>query len=221
MTREDFREITLTGLFIGFILFLSSIISLLAHKDMHNLEVVGTFLLPIILAYGIIGIFIRWKLYRNTIKKKSHSIFSGFASVYWIWLLCLAFMFLAYFIPQAIRYIMLSNAVTLFLMWLVDYLYLKNIAKELNTGFISLNSVLIEDLSSKPRNEDEFMEEIENYCKKNNLTLEIINYGLPAKIKMNSTQYLVKLNQYYSMVGTIIYTLEFHNITSKKGTNLD
>ncbi len=214
MTREDKIDISTKGLFLGVILFVSTIIYLLISKDMQDLKAVGTFIIPVVLCYALVGILIRWLMYRSALKKESNHLFSGVASYYWVCMICTIFMACAYFIPQAARYIVLTNAAVLLLVWVLDYLYLKNIAKELNSGLKYHRVTLIEDLLSRPQTEDMFMKEIEVYCNKNHLTLEVIKSGIPAKIKMDNTPYLVKLGQYYSMVGTVVYTLEFRSILS-------
>ncbi|MCM0648068.1 DUF4318 domain-containing protein [Clostridium swellfunianum] len=215
MTIEDKKDITIKGAILGFILFVSMLINLLISKDMEHLLIVGTYLVPIIIGYGLLGMFIRWMRYRSTLRRKEFSLFSGPAILYWVEMLCIIFMVSAYFIPQVIRYIVLTNAAALFLIWYLDYLYLKNVAKELNSGLGYSRRILVEDLRSRPHSEDMFMDEIENYCKKNHLSLDVLEYGLPAKIKMNNTLYTVKLGQYYTLMGTIVYTLEFRNIVSK------
>lgn len=215
MTKEDRRDITLKGLFLALILFASTLINLLVHRDIQHLRIVGTFLIPIIIGYILLGLFIRFIIYRSTVRKREFHLFSGSAIIYWIGIFSTIIMFSAYWIPQVIRYIVLANVAALLLVWFLDYLYLKNIAKELNSGLKYYSRILVEDLSTRPDTEDMFMEEIENYCKKNNLSLEIIDYGIPAKIKMNNALYLVKLGQYYTLFGGISYTLEFHNIISK------
>jgi hypothetical protein len=215
MTKEDRREITIKGLFLGLLLFVSTLIELLITKDMQNFQIVGTFLIPIILGYCLLGMFIRWMVYRSTLRKKGFNLFSGPSIVYWIFIFSTIFMAGAFFIPQVIRYIVVANVATLLLIWFLDCLYLKNIAKELNSGLQYNSRMLVEDLPARPATEDMFMEEIQIYCKKNNLTLEILEYGIPAKIKMNNTLYFVRLGEYYSLLGTIVYTLEFHNIVSK------
>jgi hypothetical protein len=221
MTREDRIEIAVKGLFLGLILFVSTLIELLINKDMQHLLVLGTFLIPIILGYYLLGMFIRWMVYRSTIRKKGFHLFSGVAGVYWIMMLSTIFMAGAYFIPQVIRFIILANAATLLLVWLINCLYLKKIATEMNSGLEYYSSTLVEDLTARPQTEDMFMEEIENYCKKHNLSIEILEYGLPAKIKMDNTLYSVKLGEYYDIMGAIVYTLEFHNIVSKTSTSIN
>ncbi|ERI93667.1 hypothetical protein HMPREF1982_01430 [Clostridiales bacterium oral taxon 876 str. F0540] len=214
MTREDKIDITTKGLFLGLILFVSTIAFLLISKDMQNLKTVGTFLIPIVICYALVGMLIRWMVYRSALKKESNHLFSGVASYYWVCMIFTVISVCAYFIPQAIRYIVLINAAVLLLVWVLDYLYLKNIAKELNSGLKYHRVTLIEDLLARPQTEDMFMKEIEVYCNKNHLTLEVIKSGIPAKVKMDNTPYLVKLGQYYSMIGTIVYTLEFSSILS-------
>lgn len=215
MTKEDRREITAKGLFLGLILFVSTLIYLLMNMDMLNLQIARTFFIPIIVGYCLLGIFIRWMVYRSTIRKKEFHLFSGFAIVYWIWIFSAFLMFISFWIPQVIRIIVLVNVAALLLVWLLNYIYLKNIAKELNSGLKYYSRTLIEDLPRKPQTEDMFMEEIENYCTRNHLSFEIINYGIPAEIKIDNTLYIVQLGQYYSMIGSLVYTLEFHNKVSQ------
>jgi hypothetical protein len=219
MTREDIKETVVKGLFLGMILFVSTLISLLISNDMQNLQIVRTFIIPILAAYCLIGIFVLWMRYRSTLRKRGSSLFSGPSIVYWIWILATIIMAGSYGIPQALRYIILTNTATLLIVWLLDCLYLKNIAKELNSGLGFYRLTLVEDLNSKPQTEDMFMKEIESYCIKNHLSLEVIEYGIPAKIKMNNNLYTVKLGQYYSIIGTIVYTLEFQNIVSRTTTS--
>jgi|GEM_PF-646316 len=221
MTKEDKKEISVKGLILGLILFVSTLIDLLINKDMQHLQIVGTFLIPIILGYCLLGMFIRWMVYRSTIRKEGFHIFSGAAIAYWIFMLSTIFMAGAYFIPQIIRYIVVANTAALLIIWFLNCVYLKNIAKELNSGLAYYNRTLVEDLQEKPHTEDIFMENIENYCKKNHLCLEILEYGIPAKIKMNNALYMVKLGQYYSVIGTLTYTLEFHNVVSKINNNFN
>lgn len=219
MTREDIKETIVKGFFLGLILFVSTLISLLISNDMQHLQAVGTFLIPILIAYCLIGMFILWMRYRSTIRKKGFSLFSGAAAVYWVGIFAAIFMAGSYGLPQFLRYIILANVATLLLVWLLDCLYLKNIAKELNSGLGYFRQTLVEDLESRPTTEDMFMKEIENYCIKNHLSLEIIEYGLPAKIKMDNTLYTVQLGQYYTIIGTIVYTLQFKNIVSRTTTS--
>lgn len=219
MTKGDRREITVKGLFLGLILFVSTLIDLLINKDMQHLQIVGTFLFPIIVGYCLLGMFIRWMMYRSTLRKKGSHLFSGPAIVYWIMILSAIFTAGAYGIPQVIRYIVVANVATLLLAWLLDCLYLKNVAKELNSGLEYYSRTLVEDLPARPQTEDVFMEEIDNYCKKNHLSLEIMEYGIPAEIKMSNTLYIVKLGEYYNLMGSIVYTLEFHNVVSNVGNN--
>ncbi|OOM78216.1 DUF4318 domain-containing protein [Clostridium sp. BL-8] len=216
MIKEDRVEIISKGLFLAVILFLSTVINLLIQRDIQNLKAIGTFLIPIILGYCLIGIFIRWLVYRNTLIKDGYHIFSGAAAIYWIFIFTAIIMFCAALIPKFIRDIITVNIGILLLVWFLNYLYLKRIATELNSGIKYHLRVLIEDLPEKPQSEGRFIGEIENYCKRNNLSLEILEYGIPSKIKMNNTLYVVKLGQYYDIMGGIVYTLEFHNIVSNE-----
>ena len=219
MTKGDRKEITVKGLFLGLLLLVSTLIALLINKDIQHLQIVGTFLFPIVLGYCLLGMFIRWLMYRSTLRKKRTHLFSGPALVYWIMIVSAIFTAGAYGLPQVIRYIVVANIATLLFIWVLDCLYLKNIAKELNSGLEYYSRALVEDLSARPHTEDQFMEEIENYCKKNHLSLEIMEYGIPAKIKMSNTLYIVKLGEYYNLLGSIVYTLEFNNVVSKVGNN--
>lgn len=216
MMREDSTEIILKGFFLALILFLSTLINLLIQKDIQHLKAIDTFLIPIILGYCLIGIFIRWLVYRSTLLKDKSHIFSGAAAIYWIFIFTTIIMFCAALIPKLIRDIITVNVMILLLIWFLNYIYLKKIAKELNSGLKHYSRVLIEDLPEKPQTEGRFIGEIENYCNRNNLSLEILEYGIPSKIKMNNAVYIVKPGQYYNVMGGAVYTLEFHNIVSKE-----
>lgn len=218
MTRKDRMEFVIKGLFLVLTLFVSTLVALLINGDIQHLLIARTFIIPIAVGYCLLGIFIRWMLYRSTLRKKGFSLFSGAAAIYWLWLFIILLMVGAHWIPQVIRYIILINAAALLLVWSLDFLYMKNIAKELNSGVDYSSRMLVEDLPWKPQTEDMFMQEIQNYCNKNNLSLEIIEYGIPAKIKMNNTLYMVQLGQYYTVLGSIVHTLEFHNVVSKTGS---
>lgn len=219
MTKEDIREITLKGFLLGLILFVSTFIYLLINKDIQHLQIVWTFIIPIMVGYFLLGMFIRWMLYRSTVRTIEFHLLSGPSIIYWIWMIVLIIIVSAYWIPQVIRYIILANVGTLLLVWILDCLYLKSIAKELNSGLEYYSRTLVEDLPARPKTKDIFMDKIYTYCKKNHLSLEIIEYGIPAKIKMNNTLYTVKLGEYYTLMGSIVYTLEFHNVVSKVGNN--
>lgn len=220
MLKEDKIEILSKGLFLALMLFLSTIIYLLIQQDTQHLKIVGALLVPIILGYCVIGVFIQLIAYRNSLKAEVSPIFSGASIIYWIFLITTAVMLCASFIPQIIRDTITINIIVLFLVWLINYLYLKNIADELNSELGYSSQVLVEDLRERPQTEDIFMEEIKNYCKKNNLDLEIIWYGIPANIKMNDINYTVRLGEYYSILGNVVYTLEFHNTFSQTQNNV-
>jgi len=216
MIKEDRDEIIVKGLFLALILFLSTLVNLLIQQDIQHLKIVSISLIPIIIGYCLLGMFIRWMVYRNALRREGPNIFSGSAIIYWIFMFSIIIMVCASFIPQFIRDTITVNVAALLLVWLLNYLYLKNIAKELNSDLEYYCRVLVEDLPRKPQTEDMFMEEIENYCKKANLSLEIIEYGIPAKIKMNNTLYMVKSGQYYTIMEGTVYTLEFHNMISSQ-----
>lgn len=67
----------------------------------------------------------------------------------------------------------------------------------------------LEDLDHRPRNEDEFMEQVENYCKRSGLAYEIIQYGMPAQVRLDEVRYFVKVSEYCSMASGIVPALEF------------
>ncbi len=145
---------------------------------MQHLQIAGTLLFPIILGYCLLGMFIWWMVYRSTLRKEGFNLVTGPDIVYWVLALTTIFMAGAYGIPQVLRYIVVANLTALLLVWFFNCLYLKNIAKKLNSSLEYYRRTLVEDLSKKPQTEDIFIEEIENYCKKNHLALEILEYGI-------------------------------------------
>lgn len=215
MTNGEKKEIIINGLILGMILFLSTLFILLINIYIENFQVIWTFLIPIFVGYCLLGMFIRWMAYRSTLRKNGFSILSGTDIAHWILFFSTIFMVGAFSLPHFIRYVVVTNVLTLLLIWFLNCIYIKKISNELNTNMDYYRKAIVIDLSKKPETEEIFTKEIVNYCKKNHLSLEIIEYGIPSKIKLDNILYLVQLGQHFSVEGCIIYTLEFHNIVSK------
>ncbi len=91
-------------------------------------------------------------------------------------------------------------------------MHTKWIAKELNGGKWKKGFVFIEDIEKKPKNEDEFMTWIGEYCRKNGLDYEVLHYGIPARIKMDGVQYLVQITEYCSLTSGVVPAIEFKQV---------
>ena len=79
----------------------------------------------------------------------------------------------------------------------------------MNRGRSVKNFVLLEDLERRPKNEDEFMEWVEDYCKKSGLDYEVLQYGIPSLIVMDGVRYRVQVTEYCSMASGIVPAMEF------------
>lgn len=193
---------------LGLGLFFSSVFVLLLTHDMVHLElfadkmflVMGTYIGAIV----ALRVLVSFKIFRRI-----SVIFSGGAIVYWVFLLILPITFIGLFVEDYIRYIVIINILVLIGVMVGNFFYMKYIADELNQGKWKKGFRLIEDIECRPKSEDEFMRWIENYCGKNALELEVIQYGIPAEIKMDGLRYRVKITEYSSVASGVIPAIEF------------
>ncbi len=145
----------------------------------------------------------------SKIIRKISFLFSGAAIVWWSFLIYFIVSTISQFLVDYVRNIVIMHLAIVLFAVLGNYLYMRYVSKELNEGEWKKKLVLLEDLEQKPRNEDEFMECIISYCKKNALDLEVFQYGIPAKVKMGDELYEVKLVEYCSLSNGIVSALEF------------
>lgn len=196
---------------LGMTLFFSAVFILLLTHDLAHLELFADNL------FGIMGIYLAaalvlWGISSLKILQRIGFLFKGASMIYWIFLIGLPVEVIGAFLEKYIRCILTMNVLVLVCVMLGNFFYMKYIADELNNGKWTKGFRLIEDIERKPKNEDEFMQWIENYCRKNALDLEILQYGIPAEIRMDGLMYRVQITEYASMASGVVPAVEFVRI---------
>lgn len=194
------------------LLFFSAVFVLMISRDMEHLELFSD-KLGLILGGYILGVAAVRLISGLPLVKKIGEwcgiLFHGFAYVYWIGLLSLLCSIVGESLEAYIRYIFIANVLVLAGVYVGRYLHLRRVAQEMNRGRSVKNFVLLEDLERRPKNEDEFMEWVEDYCKKSGLDYEVIQYGIPSLIVMDGVRYRVQVTEYCSMASGIVPAMEF------------
>lgn len=208
MRREDWIEEIFKSVKIGFVLFFTAVLSLMLNRDMVHLELFSEKIFLVMGCYIGSVIIIRLILSSKFIQK-IRFLFSGAAIVWWSFLVYFIISIISSFLVDYVRNIVIMHLAIALFATVGNYLYMRYVSKELNGSEWKKKFVLLEDLERKPRNEDEFMECIASYCKKNALDLEVLQYGIPAKVKMGDELYEVKLVEYCSLSNVIVSALEF------------
>ncbi len=208
MTKNEWFKDIGKSIVIGLLLFFSAVLYLMLKKDMIHLHIFSENVIWLMGGYvvGIIGI--RYICSMKSIKKLA-VLFQGEAIVWWILLGSLLWMDIVSLIPDYIRGIVFANACVVMCIAAGNYIEMYFISKELNREDWKRGFVIVEDLPSKPRNEEEFFKSIQCYCKKNALELEVLDYGMPAKIKMGGQIYDADVMEYCSLSDGIVYALRF------------
>lgn len=207
MKNEWFKDIG-KSIAIGLLLFFSAVLYLMLKKDMIHLHIFSENVIWLMGGYvvGVIGIQCICSM--KSIKKLE-VLFQGEAIAWWILLGSLLWMDIISLMPDYIRGIAFANACVIVCILVGTYIEVYFISKELNREDWKRGFVIVEDLSSKPRNEEEFFKSIQCYCKKNALELEVLDYGMPAKIKMGGLIYEADVMEYCSLSDGIAYALRF------------
>lgn len=195
----------------GVVLFFSAIFSLLLNHDMTHLELFSRKILMIIGIYILITSALMW-ISSLKIIRRLEAFLRGAAVVWWIFIIFFLLEAISPVVPEYIRYIVAMNVLVLLCCVVGNFLYMKHIADGLNQGKWNEGFVLMEDLEHRPGNEEEFMEWIASYCRRNALDYEVIQYGMPAKIMMDGLMYQVQVSEYCSMANGIVFAMEFLRI---------
>lgn len=199
------RENILKGINIGFVLLISSILTLRLTNNIDGMIRVFNYFIPILIGYGILGFLIQW--IRNLPHKSSEGSM-GVGIYYWIFIIVIAVSIIGNFIPDYIRYIVLVNIVVLVALWIFDYISLGRVARELNGNKSHKHNTLLIDLKEKPKTKEEFFKLLEQYCISNKILLEYVEKDLPAIIKMNNVLNKAEIGYYFDVSGATIYTLK-------------
>ena len=211
MTKKEWVVGILEGVILGLILFFGAVFSLMLNRDIVHMELFAEKLFLIMGGYILVVLAIKGILSISFIKKAA-VIFQGAGIIWWGWLFGLGITTAGGFIPAYIRYIILLDAIVLICYWIGRFLYMKQIAEELNGGKWKKGFVFLEDIEKKPKNEDEFMTWIGRYCQKNGLDYEVLHYGIPAQIKMDGIQYAVRITERSSLASGIVPAIEFKRL---------
>lgn len=200
--RELFWEILISGADLGMILFVGAFMGLWLFSGRQGLEIVmdrlGLFFLIYLAAGCLLQFFKR-------LPELDLSWLRGMAFIYWFDILLILLLFLAAFLPDYLRYMILSDAVVLLGRWALNYLYAKRTANELNKA--KGGRTLVIDLNEKPGTKEEFFSVLENYCIKNRLSLEYIERDIPAVVNLDGVLHEVDLRSYYTYGGPV-YTMD-------------
>lgn len=200
--REAFWEILLSGIDLGTILFAGGLMGLWLFSKRQELEAVmdrlGLFFLIYLVAGCLLQLFKR-------LPEMDLSWLRGMAFVYWYYIFLFILLLLAQFLPDYLRYMILSDAVVLFGRWALNYLYAKRTANQLNMA--KGGHTLVIDLNEKPGTKEEFYSALEDYCIRNRMCLEYIKRDIPAVVKIDGVLHEVDLRSYYSYGGAI-YTMD-------------
>lgn len=199
------KENIIKGANIGFLLLISSILTLRFTNDFENTMKVFTYFVPVLIGYIIIGII--FQCIRN-LPSTSSSASMGIGIYYWVSMVMIIIPTLGMFIEGYIRYIILVNLLVVFVLWAIDYLHLSKVAKELNGGKAVKHKTIIIDLKSKPKTKQEFFRILEDNCISNGESIEYVERDIPAIIKINEVLYKAEIGYYYSVAGEAIYTLK-------------
>ncbi|MDR0923571.1 MAG: DUF4318 domain-containing protein [Hungatella sp.] len=200
--REAFWEILISGADLGTILFAGALVGLWLCSGKQGLEIVMDRLGLIFLIYLATGCLLQ--LFKR-LPEMDLSWLRGMAFVYWYEILMILLLVLAQFLPDYLRYMILSDAAVLFGKWALNYLYAKRTANQLN--MTKGGRTLVIDLNEKPSTKEEFFSHLEDYCIRNRMCLEYIKRDIPAEVKIDGVLHEVDLKSYYTYGGAV-YTMD-------------
>ena len=201
--REVFWNILVSGANLGVILFAGGLLGLWALSGGNGMEFITSRLGPVFLLYLLASCFLRLV---KSLPELDYTWLRGITVVYWFDILLLILMVSAAFLPDYLRYMILADAAVLFGRWIINYIYMKHVADQLNHRAEGGRTLVI-DLNEKPRTKEEFFAVLEEYCVKNRLDLEYVERDIPAFVKLDGIPHKVDLNSYYTYGGAV-YTMD-------------
>ncbi|WP_349947897.1 DUF4318 domain-containing protein [Lacrimispora sp. BS-2] len=200
--REAFWEILISGADLGTILFAGALMGLWLFSERQGLEMVMDRLGLIFLIYLLAGCLLQ--LFKR-LPEMDLSWLRGMAIIYWYEILMIFLIVLAQFLPDYLRYMIGSDAAVLFGRWVLNYLYAKRTANQLNMA--KGGRTLVIDLNEKPGSKEEFFSLLDDYCIRNRMCLEYIKRDIPAEVKIDGVLHEVDLKSYYTYGGAV-YTMD-------------
>ena len=204
--REVFWEILLSGVDLGTILFAGALMGLWLLCGRQSLDILMDRLGLTFLIYLGAGCLLQ--LFKR-LPEMDLSWLRGMAFMYWYYIFLFILLILAGFLPDYLRYMILSDAVVLFGRWALNYLYAKRTANQLNMA--KGGHTLVIDLNDRPGTKEEFFSVLEDYCIKNHLCLEYIERNIPAVVKLDGVLHEVKLRSFYTYGGAV-YTMDISKL---------
>lgn len=207
--REVFWNIAVSGANLGVILFAGGLLGLWALSGREEMEFITSRLGVVFFLYLLAGCFFRLV---KSLPELDYTWLRGITVVYWFDILLFLLMIAAAFLPDYLRYMILADAAVLFVRWIINYVYMKHVADQLNHRAGGGRTLVI-DLNEKPGTKEEFFGILEEYCVKNRLDLEYVERDIPALVKLDGIPHKVDLNSYFTYGGAV-YTMDI----SKAGT---
>ncbi len=128
-------------------------------------------LAPIILissiVLGFLTIFFREL---NQDLRSTYHVLNGITGVYWIMMLCVIISAVSALITFIFKLFINSAVLTILAIWLLEYLYLKNISNSLNSSISAKkNKTLYIEMDKRIETMEEFFEELNKYLRKTKL----------------------------------------------------
>lgn len=216
MKNEMGKEILWKGSFLGLALLCSSIFALSIQGQPKTVGKLMEWYPVVVLVHLAAGVILYW-IHQWPVKR--HEFQRGMAIVYWSMLILMLLEIFAEQIPAAARGILLADFALLAVLWIGEYVQMWRIARELNQGMGSRTVTLVEDLAEKPKDTEDFCQQIAAYCGKNNMQLEFVTREKPILVRLDGILYLAELHFYYSAYGTPVYTMEFTTREEKNREN--
>ena len=209
--KEYFKNSIIQGSFLGFAIFSVYMVSVFLTHNENTLA--SQNLAPIMLASSIlIGFFTILFRELNQDLRSTYHVLNGITGVYWIMMICVVISVVSALIPFIFKLFINSAVLTILAMWLLEYLYLKNISNSLNSSISAKkNKTLYIEIDKKIETMEEFFEELNKYCSQFE-NVEYISMDLPALIRIDGVLYEADIVEYYSVVGTPITAISIKTV---------
>lgn len=209
--KEYFKNSIIQGSFLGFAIFSVYMVSVFLTHNENTLA--SQNLAPIILissiVLGFLTIFFREL---NQDLRSTYHVLNGITGVYWIMILCVIISAVSALIPFIFKLFINSAVLTILAIWLLEYLYLKNISNSLNSSISAKkNKTLYIEMDKRIETMEEFFEELNKYCSQFE-NVEYISMDLPALIRIDGVLYEADIVEYYSVVGTPITAISIKTV---------
>ncbi len=159
----------------------------------------------------IFKLFINFRELNQDLRSTYH-VLNGITGVYWIMMLCVIISAISALIPFIFKLFINSAVLTILDMWLLEYIYQKNISNSLNSSISAKkNKTIYIEMDKRIETMEEFFEEVNKYCSQFE-NVEYISMDLPALIRIDGVLYEAEIVEYYSVVGTAITAISIKTV---------